>query len=320
MGITSIEWTDRTWNPVRGCSRVSQGCVNCYAERQAARFAGEGEPFHQFVAKVNGHPAWTGKVELVEKHLEDPLHWRKPCKVFVNSMSDLFHEALLDEAIDRVFAVMALCPQHTFQILTKRPERMHEYLLRPYRTGDIQVHVKELIDVHHLPDAVNRVFYGRVEEAKALFDRILAEPGPYPEFSDTDIWPLRNVWLGVSVEDQANKHRIDILRQVPAAVRFLSIEPLLEDIGKLNLEGIHWVIVGGESGPGARPLRVEWVRSIQAQCRTAEVACFVKQLGANPFEGGMPLLLEDRKGGDWDEWTVELRVREFPKILAEVSA
>jgi protein gp37 len=286
MGQTSIEWTDVTWNPVRGCSRVSPGCINCYAERQAARFSGVGKPFDGFVHIVNGHPAWTGKVELVEKHLNDPLTWKKPRRVFVNFMSDLFHEELSFADIDEVFTVMIAAPEHTYQILTKRPERMLKYF------------------------------------ASGRHDNGL---GP----ERTDYHLDQNIWLGVSVEDRARKNRIDFLRETPATVRFLSVEPLLEDIGELDLLGIHWVIVGGESGPGARPMDVGWVRSIVKQCRKANVACFVKQLGAKPaLDGkaynpygtfkndlsGRPSGLYDRKGGTMSEWPEDLQVREFPEV------
>lgn len=327
MGDTKIEWADKTWNPIRGCSRVSAGCVHCYAERQAARFSAKGEPFHQFVTRVNGHAAWTGKVELVEKHLEDPLHWRKPCKVFVNSMSDLFHEALPDEAIDRVFAVMALCPQHTFQILTKRPERMLNWMC----TADCSLRKKEVWDwVQRNPDWV------------------------FASHLQGDWWPLKNVWLGVSVEDQATTdERIPLLLKTPAVTRFVSYEPALGPVDFSCQNPMHagdpstcqsdycpcsldWVIVGGESGPGARPFDIQWARNIVAQCKAAGVACFVKQLGALPIEclprpnvvarenagviDRISMSLKDRKGGDWSEWPEDLRIREFPNVGVEASA
>lgn len=277
--MTKIEWTDETWNPVRGCSRVSQGCYRCYAERDAARknFNPKLPGYHGFAQfiQIGGKPQphWTGKVELIESKLTEPLHWKKPRRVFVNSMSDLFHEALPDEAIDRVFAVIARCPQCTFQILTKRGDRMRQY---------------------------------------AQITKAYGIPGG---FSFASRWPLPNVWLGVSVEDQANKYRIDLLRRTPAAVRFLSIEPLLEDIGQLDLTGIHWVIVGGESGPQARPCDLQWIESIRDQCRVASVPLFVKQLGANPVD-----LLDnwdelDSKGGNWDQWPADLQIREFPRTV-----
>lgn len=364
---SKIEWTDRTWNPVRGCSRVSEGCRNCYAERQAARFSAPGETFHGFVrwkSRVSGlqyaergaaggaDPVWTGRVELIPEKLAEPLSWRKPSRVFVNSMSDLFHEALPDAAIDRVFAVMALAPQHTFQVLTKRPERMRAYMARLARS----------------PGCADHLF-----DAARVDGRRIARLA----------WPLQNVWLGVSVENQATAdERIPHLLATPAAVRFVSAEPLIGpvDLGVSRAKGLptfreadtfyetlvapslrpdgskepgrslarpgrgwvpwrvtgatylDWVIVGGESGPGARPCDVAWIRSAVAQCRAAGVPCFVKQLGARPEseEGcrdcdqcsarqrctlSVPYLmrLRDRKGGDPSEWPEDLRVREFPQ-------
>ena len=309
-----ISWTDETWNPVRGCSRVSEGCRNCYAERTAARFAGRttryaagyvniDQPFYGFVRITNGHPQWTGKVELVEKHLEDPLHWKTPRRVFVNSMSDLFHEDLDVLDVLRIVCVIQEAEQHDFQVLTKRADRM-AFLVPWMRQA--------------LAQDYERWNGGRFR------------------------WPIPNMWLGVSVEDRENKRRIDVLRKTPAAIRFLSIEPLIEDIGELDLAGIHWVIVGGESGPHARPFDIQWAYSIVRQCVDAGVPCFVKQLGAVPVDSrwmygvtaledkraiaagralGLAtppnlLLLKDRKGGDWDEWPEDLRVREFPEARA----
>ena len=245
MSKTSIEWTDRTWNPTRGCSRVSPGCVNCYAERLAHRFQGQwikDGPGMKFVQITNGHPQWTGKVELIESKLTEPLHWRKPARIFVNSMSDLFHEALPDEAIDRVFAVMALCPQHTFQVLTKRPERMRDYLQPGFQQQRVMDHC-----------------YKFTASVRGFMPRL----GRYP---------LPNVWLGVSVENQATAdERIPLLLQTPAALRFVSYEPALGpvdfgdylghligcDAAGYSLDGetcdcgakgkIDWLIVGGES-------------------------------------------------------------------------
>lgn len=206
--VTAIEWTEMTWNPVTGCTKLSQGCKHCYAETLSKRFWGE--------------RSFTD-VQVHEDRLDQPRKWRKPRTVFVNSMSDLFHEAVSTEFIARVFSVMRECPQHTFQILTKRAER-------------------------------------------------LASLAP------TLTWP-ENVWMGVSVEDGRVIHRIGLLRNVPAAVRFLSLEPLIGPLERLELGGIDWVIVGGESGPGARPMRQQWVDSIFQQCRGANVAFFFKQWG-----------------------------------------
>ena len=312
---SAIEWTDASWNPVRGCTKVSAGCKFCYAERFAERFRG-----------VKGHPFEQGfDVRLVPEALDLPLRWKKPRRVFVNSMSDLFHEDVPDRFIADVFNVMKLAPEHTFQVLTKRPERMAAFV-RPWTGATL---------------------------------------------------PLPNVWLGVSVEDQAAAdERIPHLLATPAAVRFGSCEPLLgpvdlaaiipgDEASRLDaLSGYYfcdgrneptpaprldWAIVGGESGPGARRCDVAWIRSLLKQCKAAGVPCFVKQLGAHvitrnddglsgceaddwqlddpdgqveeDLDGtrdgyqGAPVRvhLRDRKGGDPAEWPADLRVREYPK-------
>lgn len=237
MSASKIEWTDRSdWNPIRGCTRVSPGCGGpgkhggCYAEKIAARFSGPGQPFDGFAEMRNGEARWTGKVALIEDRLTAPLHWRKPARIFACSMSDLFHEAMDIRWIDSVFDVMRRCPQHTFQVLTKRAAIMRDY--------------------------------ARVWQ-KA---------------------PLPNVWLGISAERQPEwDERTSELRQTPAAIRFVSAEPLLGHIetGHVDggLHGIHWVIVGGESGPRARPCHPDWVRSLRDQCQAAEVPFFFKQWG-----------------------------------------
>jgi protein gp37 len=276
---TAIQWTDATWNPTRGCLRISEGCRNCYAERVAARFSKPGMPFDGFAILAPQGPRWTGKVALVESKLHEPMSWRAGRRVFVDSMSDLFHEHLDVADLLRIFCVMQEAEQHDYQILTKRADRM--LFLMPWMR-------------RALAEDYERWNGGRFQ------------------------WPIPNLWLGVSVENRETKHRIDALRKTPAAVRFLSIEPLLEDIGELNLEGIHWVIVGGESGPGARPFHADWAYSIIQQCRDAGVACFVKQLGAwVRWNRDQPSrVLADPKGGDWDEWPASLRVREFPASKA----
>ncbi|MBZ5710420.1 DUF5131 family protein [Nannocystis pusilla] len=215
---STIEWTDATWNPVRGCVKVSPGCKHCYAATFAERWRG-----------LPDHPYGQGfDLRLVPEKLDEPLRWRKPRRVFVNSMSDLFQQGVPASYIRRVFEVMSRAPQHTYQILTKRGERMRSVCS---------------------------------EMPRSLVQQ------PY-------------VWLGVSVEDRKyGVPRIASLRETPGFLRFLSIEPLLEDLGLLDLSGIDWVIVGGESGPGARPMREEWVLSILEQCRTARIPFFFKQWG-----------------------------------------
>ena len=296
---TGISWTDSTWNPTVGCAVVSPGCTNCYAMKMAGTRLVETPIYRGLTKPSKAGPVWTGEVRVNEKALTLPLRWRKPRRIFVNSMSDLFHENLPDEAIDRVFAVMALAPQHTFQVLTKRSARMREYATRLSRS------------IAPLEKAARDLGYTFKFEGRPLLP-----------------WPIRNVWLGVSCEDQARAdERISDLLATPAAVRFISAEPLL---GPLDLrvwmpddryteqESISWVIAGGESGPGARPFDVAWARSLRDQCKAAGVACFVKQMGANvtgPHANGInvtTLKFRDRAGGDPSEWPADLRVREFP--------
>lgn len=231
---SGIEWTDATWNPLTGCTKVSQGCKHCYAERMAKRLHGMGHPSY-----LNGF-----RLTLHERLLELPLTWKRPRNVFVNSMSDLFHPDVPAEFIERVFDVMCSAPQHRFQVLTKRPERVAE----------------------------------------------LSAALPWPE----------NVWMGTSVELDRYVSRIDRLRETGAAVKFLSLEPLLGPLPSLDLAGIDWVIVGGESGPGARAMQASWVLDIRDRCREAEVAFFFKQWGGvNKKRAGR--LLEGRT---WDEFPV----------------
>jgi protein gp37 len=258
--VTGIEWTDATWNPITGCSKVSPGCAHCYAETLAlTRLAGKpgyrGLPWTPENAAAN--------VVLHPDRLDLPLRWRKPRRVFVNSMSDLFHERVPAEFIDRVFATMALSPQHTFQVLTKRPERMAGYLVG---------------------DGITR----RPWIAEAAQTNIDAR------------WPLPNVWLGTSIENDRYVGRADALRETPAAVRFISAEPLLGPLPSLDLTGIDWLIVGGESGKGARPMDPEWVRDLRDRAVDAGVAFFFKQWGGRTPKAGGRLL----DGRTWDEYPV----------------
>ncbi len=313
-----ISWTDETWNPIRGCSRVSEGCRHCYAETVAHRFSGPGKPYEGL---TNAQGRWNGTIRVVEAHLRDPLRWQRPRRVFVNSMSDLFHENVSDETIDRIFAVMALAPQHTFQVLTKRPERMRAY-------------VDSRAEMLVYRDAAE---YLATPIADALRSVSRAGGHDWPQNAPFAVqsWPLPNVWLGVSVEDQATADaRIPLLLQTPAAVRFISAEPLLGPVDLAYpcfngadsfgvLEGLHWVIVGGESGAGARPFDVEWARALVRQCKDAGVACFVKQLGARPYDSLLTWEALGRRDGKWDdpsEWPEHLRVQEFPGQHREAGA
>ncbi|HWP58980.1 MAG TPA: phage Gp37/Gp68 family protein [Candidatus Acidoferrales bacterium] len=306
MGDRSkIEWTDATWNPVRGCSLVSAGCTNCYAMREAHRH----QSYGGLTRSTEHGPVWTGEVRVVPELLDQPLRWKRPRRIFVNSMSDLFHESIPLEFVGRVYGVMRQAHWHTFQVLTKRPERMREFF-----------------------------DWWRFQEWKETggFERV-----------------AQNIWWGISAENQPTfDDRLPFIQDetIPAAVRFLSLEPLLapidisdafqeidlgdEDYSKWSL-ALNWVILGGESGPCARPMDLGWVRSIVRQCKEAEVPCFVKQLGAVPVvdenewrnnpvrllsvknrnrapAGTVPLFFNDSKAGDWNEWPKDLQVREFP--------
>jgi len=232
---SAIEWTESTWNPVTGCTKISSGCLNCYAERMALRLKAMGQPNYRNGFKVTCH-----------RHtLDMPLRWKKPQMIFVNSMSDLFHKDVPDDFILDIFSTMRQTQQHQYQILTKRAERLAEL---------------------------------------------------------SSVLPWRgNIWMGVTVESADYKYRIDDLRYTGANIKFLSLEPLLSDIGKLNLDGIDWVIVGGESGPGARPIKIEWVRNIREQCIDRNVPFFFKQWGGiNKKKAGR--LLDDVT---WDEMPID---------------
>lgn len=284
---SKIEWTDATWNPIRGCTRVSEGCRNCYAERTAARFRGPGQPYEGLVTlarepgeESKGDPRWTGAIQVVPQLADQPLRWKRPRRIFVNSMSDLFHEKVSTYWIDVIFAVMAFCPRHTFQILTKRPGVALNYL----KTTGVRSRILNL-----------------AYEAM----------GHYPKYKHggvmNSIFPLPNVWLGVSVEDQKTAdERIPLLLQTPAAVRWVSYEPALGpvDFTKYLTSGwkdiitgkwyphhpksetleqdvpiLDWLVAGGESGPGARPAHPDWFRSVRDQCQAAGVPFFFKQWG-----------------------------------------
>lgn len=270
MAKTSIGWTEFTWNPLVGCTRYSAGCDRCYAAVMTRRLAAMGQERYQgLIGK--GH--FNGVVREVPEVLQAPMRRKKPTMYFVNSMSDLFHKAVAEEYIDRVFAVMASCPQHTFQVLTKRADRMAQYLCTP----------------------------DRLERIYAQWHSVNDNP-PCAE-----AWPLPNVWIGVSVENQEQAdNRIPYLLRVPAKVRFLSCEPLLESvwlgemydhtarsIGNVVLpfyHGVNWVIAGAESGHGARPMDLDWVRSLRDQCQAANVPFLFKQIVVNGRKVELPEL------------------------------
>ena len=256
MKNSKIEWTGATWNPLRGCARVSEGCRYCYAERVADRFSGPGQAYEGLTTRgKDGQPRWNNEIMLVPHMLRKPLSWKQPRRIFVNSMSDLFHEKVPFDYIQQVFDVMQQASWHEFQILTKRAER-------------------------------------------------LADLAPQLEWAP-------NIWMGVSIEDYTVIDRIDHLRAVDAAIRFLSIEPLIGPITDLNLEDIHWAIVGGESGTQARNMDPYWAVDILAQCRQAGIPFFMKQMGSQWAKGER---LKDSKGGDINDFPPSLRVREYPQL------
>jgi protein gp37 len=243
MSKSSIEWTEATWNPVAGCTVLSPGCTNCYAMRLASRLEAMGQEKYVGTTRISGgRPKWNGKIVLDEKSLALPISWKTGRMIFVNSMSDLFHDKIPLNYIQSVFDVMQQTPQHTYQVLTKRAENLER----------------------------------------------LAPKLPWPD----------NVWMGVSIENAEYAWRISHLRRVPAAVRFLSLEPLLGPLDELDLDRIDWAIAGGESGPGARPMMIEWVRSIRDQCLLNNVAFHFKQWGGTNKKRTGRLL----DGRAWNQW------------------
>lgn len=281
---TGISWTDSTWNPIVGCTRVSAGCDNCYAVRATRRLAGKLPLYQGLVNPGKSH--FNGVVRTVPERLDQPLRWKRPRRIFVNSMSDLFHPEVPDRFIAEVWAVMSMSPQHTFQILTKRPDRMRIVGLAMFR---LMVNAARLqCGVSVLPDSRRA--------------------------DGTYAWPLPNVWLGTSIEDQQLvEERCLPLFETPARIRFLSLEPLLGPINlgllgtlprmrfsgyQLAADRLDWVIVGGESGPGHRPIEADWVRAIRDECHDAKVAFFFKQWGGRTAKAGG----RELDGRVYDEW------------------
>ena len=256
MAETQIEWTDATWNPVAGCTIMSAGCTNCYAMNMAKRLEAMGvEKYKGLTRKSGTRTVWNGVVHEDHKSLDIPRKWRKPRKIFVNSMSDLFHPAVTKNFVMKVWDVMRETPRHNYQILTKRPDRMAE---------------------------------------------ILGQICPTP---------LKNVWLGTSVEGQDVAHRINELRDVPAQIRFISFEPLIAPVGDIDLSSIDWAIIGGESGRNARPIKEAWIDEIHDSCRAYDTAFFFKQWGTwgkDNKKRSKKLNGRDYRGRTWDEMPVEI--------------
>ena len=320
MADSKIEWTDATWNPVVGCTRVSPGCDHCYAATMTRRLEAMGQEDY---AGLTTKKHFNGVVRTLEHKLDLPLRWKNPRMVFVNSMSDLFHADVPFEFIDKVFCIMNATAWtlpisqrskrwHVYQVLTKRPDRMAAYMLSRAERFEVGEH-----PVFKVRGEVMRGHGSELMNAAACLQ-----------------WPPENVWLGTSCENQAAANeRIPHLLRCQAAVRFLSCEPLL---GPISLDfryplcmtnayvrhciqkSLQWVIVGGESGAGARPCDLAWIRSIIVQCKAAGVPIFCKQLGARPYIQGLeiklPVTIADKKGGCIDEWPEDLRIREFPNV------
>lgn len=335
---TGISWTEATWNPIRGCVRVSEGCRFCYAEAVAARFSGEGQPYEGLAKLVTPagsatqEPRWTGAVQLVEDHLLDPIKWRKPKVIFVNSMSDLFYEKIPLAYVDRIMAVMVLAQHHTYQVLTKRADRMRDYLNDPEMPARVMAIVEEL--------KPNSLWNGSVYQARYW---LIEEKRPVP-----------HIWWGVSAEDQsAADERIPALLDAQAAVRFVSYEPALGPInfsaikadftaapdshfmidairggiwdeangqistGGKDVAAIDWIIIGGESHQDkkrARPFDIAWARSLIKDAQDeGHSAIYVKQLGSNPVDGETPLVIPGRKSDDPALWPEDVRIQQYPE-------
>lgn len=350
---TDIEWTDETWNPVVGCTPVSPGCLNCYAAKMAIRLEGmsksgygprrldsggrdvtglpgledESDKIVRIAEVRGGRAVFSGDVRMMADRLTEPMGWKKPRMVFVNSMSDLFHEDVPFWFIDRVWAMMAMTPRHTYQILTKRPERMEKYFQSHFTRHKMAAAALE---------------FGGVPGTGINQNNCAAD-------ICNSKFPLPNVWLGTSVESQDQIKRVWHVLKTPAAVRFVSAEPLLGPLDFNAIEAfcstwrkgltigtyLDWVIVGGESGPKSRPCEVRWIRDIVRDCKKSLVPVFVKQMGAKPMDcagcysaGVWPWMqdptdaysleqihLNDRKGGTMGEWPEEFQVREFPEVV-----
>jgi len=345
--VTSIEWTrgddgvaGKTWNPVLGCTRVSAGCDHCYAIGVAHRGL---RPEHTGLTRIRPPDSkrpgldWNGTVKFLPERLAEPLRWRKPRRVFVNSMSDLFHNSMSGQRIAAVFGAMLMASRHTYQVLTKRPElALYWYTWieenAPALFGDEAAALAKANGDRISPDPRVLMCVAAAESAGVVAPDLASATAAY------DTWPPRSVHLGVSVEDQATAdERIPLLLQCPAAIRFVSYEPALgpvdfnaigkwrdeplsalsEQVGNVERPALDWIIVGGESGPGARVFELAWARKVIADCHAIAGGprVFIKQLGSCPFDNRTAYALRpsDRKGGDMAEWPPDLRVREWPK-------
>jgi protein gp37 len=304
--VTKIEWTEVTWNPVTGCDRISPGCDHCYALTLARRLMAMGQAKYQH----DGDPRTSGPgfgVTMHEDALEEPLRWRTPRMVFTASMGDIGHARVPRSFAARIWAVMALARRHTFQVLTKRPARLAAMTTDPAFAREVGHHATDLIG--------SRAWQHWQLDLGG--QRLVGDSGRGDGWTTTPTrrstlwsppWPLPNVWLGTSIEADRYSHRAAGLRQASTALRFLSLEPLLDPLPSLDLSGIDWVILGGESGPRARDMDLDWLRELISRSRAAGTAVFVKQLGscwctAHGYRG---------KGNHPDRWPGDLRIREMP--------
>jgi protein gp37 len=320
-----ISWTDETWNPIRGCSRVSPGCGGaagvggCYAEKVAGRFCGPGLPYEGLATIGKQGARWTGEIAFVREHLEDPIRWARPRRIFVNSMSDLFHEKVPRSVVAAIFGVMGIACHHTYQVLTKRADRMRDIV----SSLTLDECIAATVD---LDAGVTRAQSKRIKEA-------LPAGSPFLARSEAPLWPLPNVILGVTAEDQQRwDERVPLLLETPAALRMVSVEPQLELVrpdatwapdtfiapidalkAAPGLPVIDWIITGGESGPGARPYDLAWARALREQCDASGTAYFFKQAGSNATDGGAPFRTKHHAGKDPAEWPADLRVQQFPE-------
>lgn len=336
MGDSSrIEWTEATWNCIYGCSRVSPGCENCYAERHCHRFSGAGERHEGLTVLRKKGPVWTGKIDLAYHRMFIPMQWSRARRIFVNSLSDVFHDGVPFGYVMAMFAVMAACPDHTFQLLTKRQRRMADfYAYMRKKESPARECVREAMSVLDTLYREEKLSAGIYERYSARLDAVPAKP-----------WPLSNVWLGVSVEDQPRAdERLEALFECEAAVHWASLEPLLGRVDLKNvkrrsgetfnaLKQLDWAVIGGESGIGARSMELGWALDSLEQCESEGVPALMKQLGSKPtwadpsWKGEadeaprVRVHLGDKKGGDWDEWPdPKLRVRNYPKLSSATEA
>jgi protein gp37 len=319
---SNIEWTENTWGLVTGCEFAGEECINCYALKDSWRLSHNpiikvSEPYRDTVIKTaNGKKQWSGVIKCHPDRLKWVLKWKQPSKIFVCNMADLFHKEVPDDFIDLAFAYMAIANHHTYQVLTKRAERMYKYF-----TVESAQRVSRIYHQLLLDGVAGKVKQDYVKRHCMVFDI-------------DEWWPMSNVWLGVSAGTQkAADERIPFLTETPAKVRFLSCEPLLEELdlseflnidyyvptmqtpddsGVLYYNAIDWIIAGGESGPHSRVCHIEHLRSLTHQCQKAQVRIFIKQLGAKPLLNNAPYKISDKKGGILTEFPEDLQIRQFP--------